>query len=1642
MKRSVHLYIGDIEAEFQNLPDVLYTFRVDDLTSPAAVKNSYSKTITLPSTKANNRIFGQYWAGDRTTGTGFDATRRTPFSLYVDNELYQTGYCKLNDITQNRNSLSYSVSLFGGLGEFFANLEYTENPAGNDDKRKMSDLDFYSDGNDTPLELGFEINKETVKSAWDDIDDTDSKWNVLNFAPAYNGLPQDFDADKVLMNVGVIQQSHVDANGRPYRRSGGRGSVVVTSVTEDGVTYQTYGGYALAELSREYTGAEMREFRSYLMRPVLSVRRAIEAICDSRNNGGYEVDLDSGWFTDDNCYFNDLWVTLPMLSTMDYNTKEVSSSATVTTTTKATGTTTTGDPGYYEDYLAVMSQSDSGMAYDVNVKLSLDIEGVTDNPYDDLVICAYSSVSHKYYASAIFVQLVAYDAAGNPVAGSPEYFITSSYGARRSGRTDTVAYFVPITAFTYNQPYGDDYTTARGSYFHRLSGTTYRWNEEISLTAQNVPAGSTLKVLVTKVYKTGGTENSPKYVFYRLTQAGQITQYSAYTFNNFNVTINSSRVAFKTNEGIRTGAAFTKNQLLDTDYSPAEFLLSYAKIFGLYFLQDPIKKKVSILTRKSFFLRDTLTDIEPYVDRQNARIEPLVFKNKWYSWNLEADESEYGKAYEDTYGKKYGQALINTDYNFNRDTTEVLTDNIFKNAVQVLERSNAFCYTGQDSTSKPWMFPGYSYLLYDTTDNTNTHEVTVNPSSTIDAFSGFTTGYMYYDLFDKVQLHSADNSPADGANVLLMRGANRTLSVGSQQLGYFITDDNSYMNILNQSRPCWLYTQNETDAMGNSLAIRVTECPYFSRYQIYDVSGYITRSLDFGRPEEIYIPNAIYRPGSTIYEEFWQSYISDLYSKDTHILRTKMLFKEKPNTDYLRRFYWLDGAIYRMVEISDYNVAKDALTDVVLVKVQDRANYTSVDVVSGSTLTLTLSSDSVGYSGGTVQYTISVSDGGDWVMDYHDSQTSVSATAGTGDYTGTWTIPANGGTSAVQRGMTVVAGEASARVYLTQAGVTLSLSGPLEQGDVDFTGGTRTFRLLCPDSNWSAKTDYTGIITNITPSQGNATDGSGVTITATLGRNSDASRRSAYIYVQTPNGGYQRSSNIIQNGAGNSYLTLSPDYVYQYPSMGGTIQVAVSSNRDWYCENYYPDVCYTTDTASTSGDTVITVTVNRNTGGSRFGSIYFRFVDAPANAAAVWTVSQASGTTAATFYLATTAGTVSYDSGVTTIQYAIDNVDEVYTQVSGASWITDVQTGITGATVTFDRNSTDDERTGWILFSVDNETWYAYELTQDYTLIPDATGTITYQQAIMRGNDQTVFVSFEPELGIRTISSSMGSISGATLVEPSTGTSLDVADDIYFYSSAGSSASGGTKVGEINLLNSFNTVSRTVPMYVAQGFSSSVLYQKNTFYMEYYETAVTFNLSASTFVSSGLSDFTGVEPILADAKYFVEYNGLLTDFTASTDPSYWADYRYSHTTAPKYNRYYRINPDVVWQRKGGKLRIILPQNNTALPIMYIFFIGQNGAPLLGRNDMFVVIHFANVSVGMKTLASVPESLMYSGGTVYPAEGVVLQYASDEGAPAVIRLSPWITVDTTNRTVTVQPNTTGNLRSYYYSDNKGFIAQEG
>ena len=65
---------------------------------------------------------------------------------------------------------------------------------------KLSDLAFGEN-------IDFTINIDTVKEAWSALEKgTKGKWQAINFMPAYNGLPDNFDSDKIIINNGEIDK--------------------------------------------------------------------------------------------------------------------------------------------------------------------------------------------------------------------------------------------------------------------------------------------------------------------------------------------------------------------------------------------------------------------------------------------------------------------------------------------------------------------------------------------------------------------------------------------------------------------------------------------------------------------------------------------------------------------------------------------------------------------------------------------------------------------------------------------------------------------------------------------------------------------------------------------------------------------------------------------------------------------------------------------------------------------------------------------------------------------------------------------------------------------------------------------------------------------------------------------------------------------------------------------------------------------------------------------------------------------------------------------------------------------------------------------------------------------------------------------
>ncbi len=1187
MKRGIHLYIDGKEIEFASDPQILFNYAVSDITSPAVVKNSYSKTLDIPGTKHNTQVFGSIWNLD---ATGFDPGRKIPFSIYVDDELYETGYCRLDKFVKKWNQTVATVTFFGGLGEFMYNLAYSpDDPNGIAKKKTLADLVYRYEGEGSEeVDLDFRINMDTVYDAWQNIGTWYSKYRYINFAPAYNGLPDDFDSDKVAV-YGIHTEEH----------------------QEDGKTYRPYQGWAIDELPRNYTGAEMREFRSYLQRPVIRVMEVIKACCLPENNGGYKVNLDPTWFTYENPYWQWSYVTLQMLSSLDYTavTPEPSGSLTFGVTTRGSGRSNKVDE-YWEN----SAVSVTGLPADANYNLKATLKlkaNVTGTTAPQLYVTAnqpnpYLRQRERFgYNGAICVQLVAYDNFGNAIAGStPQWLRSPGWGYDQ--------YYEPqsLILWGFNFVYPSDSLDVSNGCFERVNGE-YVWSNDLVLKLNDVPPGSSLKIVTYKIAEYGlGRDyqgGTPVMHLWQVDRHGT-DRYYDWTWQwkdmtTFGWSVESVDIDRRTSESNRSGALIEKSTLLATSYTPAEFLTSYCKLFGLMFRKDPAKKEIDILSRGSFYNGGTM-DINDLIDRDSVEVTPSAFDKHWYDFTPEESESEYGNDYLKQYGEHYGQQTVNTGYQFNSETEQVFKDNIFRGSVEALERSDAFCVVPGHERELVYHYKGYNFLLYCTTDITDSYEVEVPKGSTVDLVTGIGDN-IYYDLFPKVQLHTADNSPADGDCVLLLYRGDQSLMNGATSLGYRITDDNGWMTYLNSNVPAWLIASDDYDAGGNHLMISVESCPSFGRYVIYGPSGYITKSWDFGEPRTLYIPNAISREDGTLYAQCWKNYISDLYSPDTRVVKCNVHWKGRFNIDDLRRFYWFDNCLWRIDKVEDWDMLSRGLTKMTFVKVNDLANYAVTAPSEDPSLQVILSSDQVPVEGGTITFQVITSDNGSWYAEYDPDLVTMSPDHdSTSTASGTITIPAYTGSGDRTIELWFFADPASQRVVITQSAFvgTIEYLGTSYPGGTNMdvipdTGGNAYFRVVA-NSNWEvAITGAAGC--SVSPSTGTATAGD--ILTATIPANAYATPNTIKVSFV----GISRNifASATQNGAGNPYVACTSRV--DAPANGGTVTIRVyDSNVAWEIVSYEWITASPVSGGPGYADVTLTVPAN-TTGSSRAGQVQF-----------------------------------------------------------------------------------------------------------------------------------------------------------------------------------------------------------------------------------------------------------------------------------------------------------------------------------------------------------------------------------------------------------------------------------------------------
>lgn len=691
-------------------------YKVNDLENPSAVKNSYSKTITVNGTRNNNIIFGNLWSLDRSlyegtsdnggTGVGFDARKRVDALILDNGNIVEKGYVRLDSVTNTDGIVQYSFTFFGGLGDFFYNLMYGEDG----EEKTLGDLYYgFTDSAGKTMTAEQEAvnniaqwNFNWIGTSWDKLAETRDNTDMLpnnwiTAAPTYSGYYDNFDSSKFLLNVGP-DGSKIPSSIRALFNTNQTGDTVGSPIDN----------YYLVTANRDMSEWEARDFRSLYQRPAFKNELIFNAISNPINNGGYTVEWDDE--VKKSRYYKDSWTILPRL---DFSNDEKDDDE--YGVYWSGGTAPASSYGnLWKEYSLVDGSGNT--TFDttsmISPKLRISLQPVVEmNKNADYAYTTYKQYK-QYRIGGFGVKVIILDQNDDILEVSPYYFLTTNtqdndfdfYYYKYYNRLRSLLGVSSATTISVRE---EENLKRIENYNSRFF---YSFENPLKIDIA-LPAASGFKIIV----KTGFfAEDS----LFNGTMGYEKNDEFGWTVNWTSTTDFASGAL----QGILDGQSsdiqkmnVTKAILFgNPPQTPFNFLVSFTKLLGLRYELDSFEKKVRIMLRRNYY-KDTVVDISDRIDRKKKmEIIPTVIENKWYRYGLETPATYADYLYKKKRNKEdYGVFKQNTNYYFNNEIKEVFEDNIFKNVIPY--RLNSICFNNILIDGTSYNYPPVTLLQKYTT---------------------------------------------------------------------------------------------------------------------------------------------------------------------------------------------------------------------------------------------------------------------------------------------------------------------------------------------------------------------------------------------------------------------------------------------------------------------------------------------------------------------------------------------------------------------------------------------------------------------------------------------------------------------------------------------------------------------------------------------------------------------------------------------------------------------------------------------------------------------------------------------------------------------------------------------------------------
>lgn len=662
----IRLFIENQEVELNNEVTFAITKQFEDITNPTTIINDWSKTVEIPFTACNNKLFGHIYNPDKVivdsvlnTGIFFNPLKKMNFRLEYNNAVLMQGYGKMNSITQSNGKGSYNITLFGELGKVFSEM------------KKIT----FDESTDTPEYLisgetyfSEYITKELVYDSWTSLGQsatglTGDFTNYIGFAPN-NSFDEDFD---------YTTWQNGDSSSSTFEE------------TLNGVSFSDATGIEpKTAIPNGLYPREIGEYRSYLQLPYIyfnKLFRIFQAKAESIT--GYQFVLDSNWFNTSNPYWYDL---VYMLKKLDVS---------------------NGDSynNYYNNIK--LDTGNSSQYYFQRWDLSGFNTPSTGRIFTNNVIS--EQVPILIHTSSPKVNRFTINEPTTLNYKLNTYFIMPTTGDKLKTNNGLL-----LTIYVT----GANSNTEEQKFLIINENSTLTYSGATIVKTGTAPSGSsTLEVPTMDAYFL---LTSNKFGSYVETSYEIQWLYNTYPYNDSQIqgtsyfytrsSGNASTVSAKIsgNHWARSQAKLTLNRLWNNDYNLFDEILNYCKIYRIGIFVDENHKVIIFKPLDRYFKDFNIVDWTDKIDKsKDFSIKPITFEDKYVMFNYEDDSTKLSKQYSENYGVKYGEYRLITEYNFN-DETQNLFEGVktsMNNTDNVLSWTNLY-----DNKAIIYTFPSETYV--------------------------------------------------------------------------------------------------------------------------------------------------------------------------------------------------------------------------------------------------------------------------------------------------------------------------------------------------------------------------------------------------------------------------------------------------------------------------------------------------------------------------------------------------------------------------------------------------------------------------------------------------------------------------------------------------------------------------------------------------------------------------------------------------------------------------------------------------------------------------------------------------------------------------------------------------------------------